>query len=252
MADDKFAFLNEESFPWKKVLRVLFLWTLFLAACHLLHNIVWGGGRLPKFVAVFPLELWSIPAIVLGNFFHANLAHLGENLLVFWLVGLWAFKQEKKMAFWGMFWGALFCGAAQWRFGVEGSQYLGFSGIVFSLVGVLIVSCIRIGAIAIVPMCLGVYFLFIERTGTLSLWPSESTKGLSWQGHLGGLMGGMYSQIKDPGIALRVLAGSGWMTPNEAKVIHNRMKSLKLPELDKEEPEKSDDTDKEKPAPDKD
>lgn len=262
MAGDKFAFLKEESLSWRDVFSFLICLTLLLVGCHLLfHFVLWDGlpELPPKAVVVFPREPWSLPAIILGNFFHGNIKHLESNLLSLWVFGLWAFKQERYKAFKGMFYGALFCGAAQWFFGKYMDGYargitfhLGFSGVAFALVGVLFVSCIRIGIGAIVPMCVLVYFLMIKGTGTLTLWPSEYADRVSWIGHLGGLIGGMYSQIKDPQIALRILAGSGWMTPNEAKVIHDRMASAQLPDLDKEEPEKSDDTDKEKPAPDKD
>lgn len=240
MVSKEFAFLDEKPFSWGKVISVIFTLTIFLVVCHLLREYFWSSGPLPKFIAVYPGDPWSLPAIILSNFFHSNTEHLVLNLISFWLVGLWAFKQEKGAAIEGMGYGVVFAGAAMWLFGNGVS--LGFSGVVFSLVGILIISSIRIGGVAIVLICLAVYYLFIVPKGMPTLWPSEISEGISWQGHLGGLIGGMYSQIKNPRHALRILAEGKWVTPGEAKVIYNRIP----PPLDIDE--EAADTNKEKPV----
>ena len=265
----RFAFLNERSFSWVEVIGILLVFTIFLVGCHLgyhlLHEYWWDGhleywwdGRLPKFIAVYPRDPWSIPAIILSNFFHSDTGHLISNLMFFWVFGLWAFKQEKSEVLQGILYGAVFAGVATWLFGTAGSVHLGFSGVVFALVGILIISSIRIGCITIIVfMCLAVYIGLIVSGGapTLwpsdltnqyadilsylrgapTLWPSDFTEGVPWLGHLGGLIGGMYSQIKSPRHALRILAEKELVTPKEAKAINSRMPDDRLPPPDIDE-----------------
>lgn len=225
----------------------------------MLREYFWNSGPLPEFIAVHPGEPWSLPAIILSNFFHSNIDHLVLNLIPFWLVGLWAFKQEKGAAIEGMGYGVVFAGLAIWQFGESGSMHLGFSGVVYSLVGILIISSIRIfgtaivlriGGVAIVLICLVGYYLLIVPTGIPTLRLSGISEGIAWQGHLGGLIGGMYSQIKNPRHALRILAEGKWVTPKEAKVIYDRISPS--PDIDEEADDtnkEADDTNKEKPVP---
>ena len=209
----------DDAFSWKASLVVVVCVTLLLAACH-----YWIQGALPKkLIAVQPRDVLSLPAAFLSNLFHLNEGHLAGNLLTFWILGLWALKKEGSRAVAGMWHGAVFYGGAVWLFGKAGVATLGFSGVVFSLMGVLVISSIRTGFRTTVYMCVAVYLLFIAQTGTLSIWPRGGPENVSWLGHLGGMIGGMYSQIKNPVIALRILAEKGFVNAGEIALIHQRI-----------------------------
>ena len=261
--ENKLAFLDD-SLPWREALGVLVVFTLILLLCYwaeekfdLLEGKISG-----MLIAVHPLEWKSLPAVILANFFHANEQHLWFNLITFWLLGMWALKKEGTRAITGMFYGIFFAGVAAWMFGFsidfseddisidfsKDTAHLGFSGVVYALAGILIVSSIRTGFWTSVLMCIAIFLVF---GGTLHILPDDTPKEISWISHLGGLIGGMYSQIRNPVIALRILAEDDFVTPEEAEIIYERIPPVVDNDDEEKEEDESDDPDeKEEPEDD--
>ena len=239
--ENKLAFLDD-SLPWRGAFYLLLGVTGILVVCHLLR--VPFNFPVNKSIAIHPEEIGSLPAVIFAHFFHVNDKHLEGNLLAFWLLGLWSLKKEGSRAINGMCLGGLFAGLAIWAYGSEGTIHAGFSTVVFALMGVLIISSIRGGPMQIIIMCIAVYVLFIQDVGTLTIFPSKSTEGVSWLGHLGGMVGGMYSQIRNPVIALQILADGGHMTPVEVEQTYRRIVPVVGNDGEKKEDSASDDSDK--------
>jgi membrane associated rhomboid family serine protease len=175
-------------------------------------------------LVIYPRDPKSLTAIFTSNFLHGNKEHLFSNLIVFIPVGIWALKQEGWRAAYGMFMGVIFAGIATWIYGTRGIAHLGFSGVVFSLYGILLISSIR----RLNVFLLLILFTFLQWLGSSffdALRPTEFTdiNHLSWIGHLGGFIGGIWSQLNDSSIALETLLKNEDITSEEYNLIAERI-----------------------------
>jgi membrane associated rhomboid family serine protease len=175
-------------------------------------------------LVIYPRDPKSLTAIITSNFLHGSKEHLYSNLIIFIPTGIWALKQEGWRAVYGMFMGVIFAGIATWIYGTRGSAHLGFSGVVFSLYGILLISSIR----RLNIILLLILFIFLQWLGSSffdALRPTEFTdiNHLSWIGHLGGFVGGIWSQLNDSSIALETLLKNEDITPEEYNLIAGRI-----------------------------
>jgi membrane associated rhomboid family serine protease len=118
--------------------------------------------------------------------------------------------------------GILFAGLAQLKFGESGTIYVGSSSIVFALFGVIILASIRKGIILTTLMVLGIGFLGDSFFNTIRPTEVTAIMGISWLGHLGGLIGGFAADLKDPVEAIRVLHKSETIDDSEAEALLKR------------------------------
>ena len=132
-----------------------------------------------------PSGLW--PNMLVAPFLHVGLAHLLANSAPFaGLGGLIALQSPWRFALVSLV-GAVVGAVVVWILGPSGSVHVGASGLVFTYFGWLIARAIRErSAIAI---ALGVVTLLLYGGVLWGLSPFQI--GISWQGHLGGLLGGL-------------------------------------------------------------
>lgn len=160
----------------------------------------------------------SVVSVFTTHFFHGNWSHLWSNLLSLWPVGMIAFAVAgAPRALRAIGYGILYAGMAQLLFGNEGTAYLGSSSIIFALLGVVILASVRRGQLLTIGMLLGIGFLgdaFFD-----NIRPTEMTAmiGISWLGHLGGLIGGFKADLKSPIEAVRVLHESDSISDEETE-----------------------------------
>ena len=197
-----------------------------VAAFVVVLSLVWVIFKEPDsmFTAVYPWEWRSIPAILFSNFFHWDKSHLINNLIAFVPLGFFAVKLEGLRGLVGIFLGMLVAGAAVWLFGSSGSESAGFSGAVMACWGILFVSVIR-RDYRLVVIFLFLSYMFMEFELFETLRPTAYTKenNIGWIGHLGGVIGGMASQIRSLPIALELLYKEGKVTKEEFITIANRI-----------------------------
>ena len=191
---------------------VLFLvWTIF-------------GSPSSVYTAVHPREIGSIPAILLSNFFHRDTQHLTGNLIIFVPLGFFVFRLECLRGLVGIFIGMMVASTAEWLFAANSSVSYGFSGAVMACWGILFVSVIR-RDYRLVVVFLFLSYAFMELTLFETIRPTAYTKenNIAWLGHLGGVIGGMASQIRSLPIALELLYKEGKVTKEEFITIANRI-----------------------------
>lgn len=160
----------------------------------------------------------SSVSIFTTHFFHGSWDHLWGNLKFLWPVGMIAFALAgAPRALSAIGFGILYAGIAQLIFGHDGTAYLGSSSIIFALLGVIILASVRKGQFITIGMLLGIGFLGDGFFDTIR--PTEMTAiiGISWLGHLGGLIGGFNADLKDPIEAVRVLHNSDNISDEEAE-----------------------------------
>jgi len=167
--------------------------------------------------------LKSLVSIFTTHFFHASDEHLWGNLLYLWPVGLIAFAVAgAPRAFGAIGLGICYGGMAQLIFGTNGTIYLGSSSIIFALIGLIILASVRKGRIVTLAMLLGLGFLGDRFFDTIRPTEITAIAGISWLGHLGGLIGGFTADLKSPIEAVRVLHRSSTITDEETEDLLKR------------------------------
>ncbi len=162
-------------------------WTALLWAIEIVDLVVVHGG-LDAF-GVRPRVVSGLLGIPLMPLLHGGLPHLIANTVPFIILG-WLTTSRKRMDFWVV--GAvstLTAGLLAWVFGAAGSVHIGASGVVFGFLGFLMGRGFwerKAGAV--------VLSLLVTLTFGGMLWgmvPVLAGVGISWEGHLGGFLGGL-------------------------------------------------------------
>ncbi len=193
--------------------------------CILLHWFYPKANLNPWLVTQASDDLFSksLVSVLTTHFFHGSDKHLWGNLLFMWPVGLAAFAiagPYRGLAAIG--YGIFFAGMAQYRAGIEGAFYMGSSSIVFAFLGVIILASIRKGLILTILMVFGIGLLGDSFFDTIRPTEASMVMGISWLGHLGGLIGGFTADLKDPTEAIRVLHNSGTIDEAETESLLKR------------------------------
>jgi membrane associated rhomboid family serine protease len=131
-----------------------------------------------------PGGLW--PNLVFAPFLHVGLAHLVANSIPFLVLGgLIALRSPRAfvaVTVAGAIGGAL----VAWLLGPPNTVAVGASGLVFAYFGWIVVRAVR--ERSILAIVVGLLTLVVYGGALLGLSPFQS--GISWQDHLGGLLGG--------------------------------------------------------------
>lgn len=147
---------------------------------------VLSGGALLSF-GIVPRTLSGLRGIVFAPFLHANLAHLLANTASFAMLGWLVMLRDDRHFGRVTLAAALGAGLASWLLGAPGSIHIGASGVVFGYLGFLMVSGWYARTFASIALSLGVTAAW----GGLVFGVLPTVPGVSWQGHLGGFVGGV-------------------------------------------------------------
>jgi membrane associated rhomboid family serine protease len=132
-----------------------------------------------------PSGLW--PNLLLAPFLHVGLAHLLANSVPFVVLGsLIALQSPWRFVLVSLA-GAVAGALVAWVLGPPGSVHVGASGLVFTYVGWLIARAVRERSV----VAIGLGLLTLALYGGVLWGLSPFQLGISWQGHLGGLLGGL-------------------------------------------------------------
>ncbi len=158
-------------------------------------TVLWGieildtamNGRLDAY-GIRPRSVDGLEGVVFAPFLHSGFGHLFSNSLVFAVLGVIAYAAVTLSRFVvvvGIT--ALSSGLGAWAFGEPGTVVIGASGVIFGLLGFLLLRGLTDrspGAITVSIMMLLIY------GGSISgILPGASY--ISWQAHLFGFLGGM-------------------------------------------------------------
>jgi membrane associated rhomboid family serine protease len=129
----------------------------------------------------------GLRGILFAPFLHANLQHLLSNTVPFVVLGWLVMLRDKTHFGRVTLAAALASGLASWLLGAPGSVHVGASGVIFGYLGFLMLSGWYARTIGSVLLSVGVTALW----GGLVFGVLPSVPGVSWQGHLGGFIGGI-------------------------------------------------------------
>lgn len=144
------------------------------------------GGALAAY-GIHPRSVSGLWGIVFAPFLHVGVAHLTANSVSFlvlgWLVlagGRWNFARVTVSA-------TLVAGGVTWLLGAPDSVHIGASGVIFGYLGYLMSAGIFARKFWRVMLSLGVTAMW----GAMVWGVLPGQMGVSWQGHMGGFIGGV-------------------------------------------------------------
>ncbi len=144
------------------------------------------GGALLRF-GIVPRTTDGLIGIVAAPFLHANLAHLTANTVSFLLFGWLVLLRDRRHFGVVTLFAMLGSGLLSWALGAPGSVHIGASGVVFGFFGFLLLAGFYARSAGSILLSLAVAVLW----GGTVFGVLPGTPGVSWQGHLGGFIGGV-------------------------------------------------------------
>lgn len=155
------------------------MWLIFFV------NGIFFGGRLALW-GIRPHSVMGLRGIIFAPFLHGSLLHLISNTLPFLTLG-WLVMWRETRDFWPVTlitW--VVSGLGTWLTGSPTSIHIGASGLVFGYLGYLILRGYFDRSIPAIAFSIIVILLY----GGMLWGILPLSYGVSWQGHLFGLVGG--------------------------------------------------------------
>ena len=154
-------------------------WVVFAAT-------VVSGGALLSY-GIVPRTLLGLRGILFAPFLHANLQHLIANSVPFVVLGWLVMVRDRRHFLSVTIAAALGSGLLSWLLGAPGSTHIGASGVIFGYLGFLMLAGWYARSFASIAISALVTVLW----GSVVLGVLPTQAGVSWQGHLGGFIGGI-------------------------------------------------------------
>jgi membrane associated rhomboid family serine protease len=135
---------------------------------------------------IYPQRLSGLQGVVFSPFIHGSLDHLYNNsfpLLILLAALIYFFPRQAWQV---ILWGILTSGLLTWLIG-RPSYHIGASGLIYVLASFIFFKGIRSGHYRWVALSLGVVFVY----GSMLWYVLPVKEGISWEGHLSGLLSGL-------------------------------------------------------------
>lgn len=155
------------------------MWTVFAVNSLL-------GGALLRY-GIVPRTTDGLIGIVCAPFLHGSLNHLLANTVPFLLFGWLVMLRDNRHFAAVAVYATLGSGLLSWTLGAPGSVHVGASGVIFGFLGFLLLSGWYARSFASIALSLVVAVLW----GGMVTQVLPGEPGVSWQGHLGGFVGGV-------------------------------------------------------------
>ncbi len=175
----------------------------------------WIGGRWLEFdqFGIVPRRLSGLLGIPLAPFLHAGWSHLAANTLPFAILGLFVVGRGER-TFWSVSAGiVVWGGLAVWLLGRSQTVHVGASGLIFGYFGYLVaLGVIEHSVVSIVrALVVGLFY------GSIIWGVLPNHRGISWEGHLFGLLAGIaMAWLTGRGGSARRTGATGVVRPGES------------------------------------
>lgn len=144
------------------------------------------GGMLNIF-GIIPRTAIGLRGILFSPFLHGSFDHLVANSVPFLVLGWLVMLRDSRHFLTVTAFAALGSGLFAWTLGAPGSVHIGASGVIFGYLGFLLLAGWYARSFASIALSILVGALW----GGLVLGVMPGQAGVSWQGHLGGFVGGV-------------------------------------------------------------
>lgn len=139
---------------------------------------------------IYPKDINSLKGILFSPFIHKDFTHLFNNSYPILILGSLLFSAYRSIALKIFMWLFFISGFWLWIIGRE-SYHIGASGIIYSLAAFLFVS----GLVRKNPRLAALSMIIIFLYGSLIWGVFPLKNGVSWEGHLAGLVAGVITAI---------------------------------------------------------
>lgn len=139
---------------------------------------------------IFPRELLGLRGVLLTHFIHSDTRHLFNNSIPLFVLLSSLFYFYKEIAYKVLFYGGCLSGLLTWIIARE-SYHIGASGIVYLLFSFVFFSGMIRKHYRLVALSLIIIFLY----GSMIWYVLPIKDGMSWEGHLSGLLVGLFFAI---------------------------------------------------------
>ncbi|MCB0477056.1 MAG: rhomboid family intramembrane serine protease [Crocinitomicaceae bacterium] len=142
---------------------------------------------------VHPREVEGLLGIFFSPFLHSpnDIWHIVNNTIGMGIVSYLLYYFYKDVAFRVLIFSWILSGGITWFIGKEGSNHIGMSGVIYAITFFLLLSGFIRKNNILIRLSLGMVFLY----GSLIWGIFPIKEGISWEGHLGGFLGGLFLAI---------------------------------------------------------
>ena len=159
---------------------------------------------------VYPRTTEGLKGILFSPFIHGDLNHLYQNSIPM-LILLASLRYFYRSHTWTvLIIGILGSGFGTWLIG-RPSFHIGASGLIYALIGYILVSGLRTRYYRLVALSLGIVFLY---GGLLWYIFPDVKEGMSWEGHLSGLFTGVVLSFFTSNTAYKKPIKYDWERPD--------------------------------------
>ena len=161
---------------------VLAIWLVFWAQVRFFPSI--------KRLGVYPQKLEGLLGVLTSPFIHSDIEHLYHNSIPLFILSVALFYFYRKIAWKVLIFGIILSGLITWLIG-RPANHIGASGLVYVLVSFIFFKGVFAKHFRLIALSLVIIFLY----GSLIWYAFPVKDGMSWEGHLGGLISGLLFAI---------------------------------------------------------
>jgi membrane associated rhomboid family serine protease len=161
---------------------VMLIWVVFWAQVRFFPEI--------KSFGIYPQTLEGLRGIVFSPFIHGDIEHIYHNTIPLFILTMALFYFYRPIAWKVLLYGILLSGLITWWIG-RPANHIGASGVIYVLVSFIFFKGIFAKHFRLVALSLLVIFLY----GSMIWYVFPVKEGMSWEGHLGGLITGILFAI---------------------------------------------------------
>ena len=175
---------NQEHFKFSNgvivypILFVLCIWIVFWYEVRFGHNFTSFG--------VYPQKISGLKGIIFSPFIHGDIKHLYHNTIPLFVLSSALFYFYRQIAWKVLGFGILISGLLTWSF-ARPAYHIGASGLIYVLFSFTFFKGIFAKHYRLIALSLLVIFLY----GSLVMYALPIEAGISWEGHLSGLITGL-------------------------------------------------------------
>jgi membrane associated rhomboid family serine protease len=175
---------NKEEFKFSTgvvaypVFFVLIIWLVFWFEVRFGYNFSKYG--------IYPQSIEGLRGVLVSPFIHGDIEHIYHNTIPLLVLSMALFYFYRPIAWKVILYGIIFSGFLTWCIG-RPSYHIGASGLIYVLVSFTFFKGVFAKHYRLIALSLIVVFLY----GSMIWYAVPIEKGISWEGHLSGLITGL-------------------------------------------------------------
>lgn len=161
---------------------VMMIWLVFWAQVRFFPEI--------KSFGIYPQTLEGLRGIIFSPFIHSDIEHIYHNTIPLFVLTIALFYFYRAIAWKVLLYGILLSGLITWVIG-RPANHIGASGLIYVLVSFIFFKGMFARHYRLIALSLMIVFLY----GSMIWYVFPVKEGMSWEGHLGGLITGIVFAI---------------------------------------------------------